>query len=1701
MSRIIDDNTFESLRLFDENSNIHHVVSPMLENVFEKLFNNTEANPKDFYFTIFDDEHPNAFFINKENTLEKNKHIIAVSRGLINECNNEAELAGILGHECGHYLWAELLKGENTIFQEHAADLRAVDLLINGGYNPRHHLEICTRILGDYGHVRYQDISINVHGNGLARVDDIKDYMTKIANEKGDFPPLDGTLDDSYLGFRDKVKNIYETEGFDTYIEKCLKRDFGTKDLNEINVKDVLSMFLNEMNEGNISIEKHVRFNEMYNIISKYSSNKAFDDKSEELTVLCQNFFLKMHEMVKNTDFREFRHIDRFEEKCQDRTKNVLYMFKLKKFGDFVKQTENIEHFVNYKDKDDAIYWAKEMYKLSWTLPYAHSFTDDEYPRFTPKKEDNVGKKLPWDELFELNLELKSEELRWAISTLYYDNSYSYQKRYSSQEYDSKDYFLDKNKVVIAYGEEAKKMHEDASLYSKKKSFLNECDYCFYRFKENIDFCDLLAEFSISDDIEKKKELADKIILSLEKDKYFSSYSITYFDSRGDYSLYWLKNPHIDKIKERYENSLFKKHFISPLDEDSRALAHKVIDKEKNDRLNEAGANNIDAQKYIDDLFYIKTLTSDTTITSNTNLQQSIGYSLLKLGDFVQKYDEEKAFVVFDSTKGLLFHDFYHPARYLDGEDKKAYNHLETIFEKNQDLLRDNYYRVSQVNPSIILKKMLDSYNGSSTLDHLTMGEFEIKHFNSSPTLERAMKVLGFNPENSFSENMMFLDKTIGPKVKVFKYYDRYSGDNVYQDKELQGSLYDEPTDVYQALRLDGKQNNVVEFVKDAGFLMLANTIKKGNDYDLKEAMKYLHHSRYCSYYEPLINDMLALSIQKDNKFSKMSLEDKIYVYEVMDEKGVFSEKYANKIEFFREIVNDIVNEKDNKKAVKYAELLLSQQYVGENLNYNDNRKPHDIEFHKEKDILIDFYAKSKSDELGIDDGSDDFCKRASLVAEDLCERVVNKYGHKSDKFSRDTLNAILDRISTNVVSQELTAQMLRDKGKITISGRDAQKYDYHARAMLAVVSALAKNPDNAKVVVDFLSTKCTDESINMVFEKIPEEYNLRKGKEISLDYGSGVSLNTKLTFDKSTLVMLHENFWHASLPARAYVMKRILNAYASHEKTPEDKKNKKLDLVVDMFFDEKSTYYKDAKQIVHAIYDNLQDYEQDLILGALVSANQKGEDKDKKLGGEAIGEGLKMFFENKGPAFVKFGQMLSYLPQLDPEIRKPLAKLRDKADIPSRAELFDLLKETLPNEELGKISRVDKILGAGSFFITTKIKYEGKDCVVAVMRPFAKELSQSGMNMINNTIECLAKQDSKYEPLRNIAYQAKISAESETDIDADYSKYREAIRIYDDVKITTPVGEFTPNVQKWESYGAGKDGKVYKVMDMASGLALTSDKMTEQQKHDMAVAYTTLELCNLLSGQRWDTDRHQGQQNFIEKSAREDGFKKFMIGIFDTGAQIQHDPSKRDKIMLGELLYGMIRASRTGKNIAEYMIGKVKQIDKVGGLLNIDTLYIDEVQRGLTALSDIITYQKEKKDEKGNVIQKEKSLSAEEIGQIAGAIMESGLIDEHVLKTIKAKAILNKLRPLRKGWISSLGEGIKKISSTIKIEKRADSSKDAIIIARKVKPQDEIDTLNKDENNVRVLGVDVTHLRLKEKETSPSLKGRLAAFNERIKS
>ena len=79
--------------------------------------------------------------------------------------------------------------------------------------------------------------------------------------------------------------------------------------------------------------------------------------------------------------------------------------------------------------------------------------------------------------------------------------------------------------------------------------------------------------------------------------------------------------------------------------------------------------------------------------------------------------------------------------------------------------------------------------------------------------------------------------------------------------------------------------------------------------------------------------------------------------------------------------------------------------------------------------------------------------------------------------------------------------------------------------------------------------------------------------------------------------------------------------------------------------------------------------------MAAIVCAGQRDENNTMS-GGQAVGHGLKMFLQNKGSAFIKFGQLLSYMPNLDSDIRKELATMRDKADIPSRYELFEMIQK-----------------------------------------------------------------------------------------------------------------------------------------------------------------------------------------------------------------------------------------------------------------------------------------------------------------------------------------------------------------------------------------------------------------------------------------
>ena len=75
-TRILEDNDFEGLRLYEPDSKMHKLIGDKVKEVFTRLFQNTDVNLDEFYFTGFDDDNANAFFIEKSKTKTKSKILL-----------------------------------------------------------------------------------------------------------------------------------------------------------------------------------------------------------------------------------------------------------------------------------------------------------------------------------------------------------------------------------------------------------------------------------------------------------------------------------------------------------------------------------------------------------------------------------------------------------------------------------------------------------------------------------------------------------------------------------------------------------------------------------------------------------------------------------------------------------------------------------------------------------------------------------------------------------------------------------------------------------------------------------------------------------------------------------------------------------------------------------------------------------------------------------------------------------------------------------------------------------------------------------------------------------------------------------------------------------------------------------------------------------------------------------------------------------------------------------------------------------------------------------------------------------------------------------------------------------------------------------------------------------------------------------------
>jgi hypothetical protein len=598
------------------------------------------------------------------------------------------------------------------------------------------------------------------------------------------------------------------------------------------------------------------------------------------------------------------------------------------------------------------------------------------------------------------------------------------------------------------------------------------------------------------------------------------------------------------------------------------------------------------------------------------------------------------------------------------------------------------------------------------------------------------------------------------------------------------------------------------------------------------------------------------------------------------------------------------------------------------------------------RDRLFTIYTDDVASKLGKDDGSEKYQKRLAVYLEALeSKENGNRGGLLSNSMSAADKYLLMRRLSDAIVSQEQTSQMIKKSCQVKLNSGDMVKSYLYGIGVDYLTEEMDRDAVMANRFIEFFNSKGEQkdcEGISSYIETTMKE----KYSGWNKDRLKPVLENTKPTQCK----ILYENFWSAPLEARAVIIARMLKSAANGNGEREDQAThsweKVFDIVMDKMIrpDDTSVEAKYARDIMHSYIKSRSGYERELIMSAMMVAN-------RNIGGDAgnIGKALKLFLENMGPAEIKLGQAIASHPDTPESIRTELQNLKSAANMPARWDLYEWIRtENIP-DELWKKEHLGEVLGSASYYTTVAL---GEDKVLRILRPEAREKALKGFKVIYATVDDLkgkeATSDLSYKELTSsvseMVMQAARMSAVETDHEFGQQQYEYAKGIYDNVTIASGGKAFPLKVMDWRARGQN-----WIIMDRAKGQTFNAmpEETAEQRdyKRQFAKAYVVFELRNIVSGKKFDHDKH-GAQLSVDTETN-------AVGIYDTGAMALHDPSPEGQKLLGNVIYDVLKTALKGDDafasFSRIIGGKIDELHKNGK----NTQYLVEVKKGLLALGD----------------------------------------------------------------------------------------------------------------------------------------------------
>ena len=1460
---------------------------------------------KNFQVIVEDKPQINAALTYKEETLDK-RNIIHISKGLIANLQNEAQLAFVLAHELGHFEVHESdnkdKNGVKVTRHEHEtrADFLAFQTILQAGYNPDEAVKFFEMIKVCPPDITSAfELANNEHGSTETRIANIKDYKSA-AEEKG-IVFSNYTGENQFKNFQKEFITSAKNDFYISYLEERICQEYEKETGEKVSSsRNIPTAFRWKFCESIIDHDSDLlltpeRNKEFARIFCENIKELSKEDAQEANRILKKIY---AYEERKNTGYRicEGKLTSECVERLPIRDKDGN--FYIDPYGLIAYDIRHLDEIIS-NPENTRKRLLNDAYNEAYSLGQIKRDEHFKYPEFSV---DNlkVGDKVPWAEMVKI---LNTDELvsiknkanleaflgRLNIKYDYYEHVYGHSLGYPKGKENS--IYVDADGIVLST--DAVEVAElRRTCQEKAKLDIDE-----RKRQMALDFHDKLAMMKETEQGSVEYNALKQNAAEIFKD---SKKAFVELDNTYDFLL----KPNDIEINKEDRERPFAQFFSEEL---QRSFGSYTVYPSN--------------AKYAT-LFYPQYV----EVVLETELE-----NISNVGDSTRlpKVEETMKFV------NKLYNNLLNDNNGMKGVSHEVIQKMAPfVFKAYNDEFGDifaSYQETPSIFHRVITQTLLNDHVGAE---------------GNLPYVEEFRESQGFKDAHNTDELVANLEKMNLKENQILN-----ASSTVWYSK----LLYD-----YEVMR----------------------TINAGVDIDVNRILNAIPGAVF-----PDLADKITQYVIDRNLFSAKEGENAEQTYDrckelyiTMSAKEAFTQN-NNQQRKFESSLLDMLQQLPEERRIAEAFDLLSthvdykkaEQVVGNTVLGDDEVKEQVIienlkavggsilQYDGNKQVAEKIYADYIIQKHGPDNQSQDYREKMNTELETIYKDI-----------SVSSRRRICKQVAKGVMAQKELAFDIKDihdkeTANNSVKGEVVRGYNL-------ISSYLNYNPEFARTTMDFLLSNGSLKDCEEYSKALAHEYNRHRSsfpKELrekfdeklrgrNIEWISSTDLQMLQIPDNSfiaTVSKLHEEYLNASFEERSVIMHRLLDSYGKNSNTNNEQRlQKQISYVSDKVFgtqEKDKDLLEEVKIISTAVCH--QEEQPSLLLGAVLAGREPGQ-ADEKMN---VGDGLTMFCEKKGTAWVKLAQTLSYVDALRQDIRDSLGRLKDKANEPTQWEIYKDLDEAIPNAIQKRIKKIKKFIGGGTFNKTILVEVENPKTgkseakVVQVMHDRAATKAKREFAKINKAIDELCSKDSKYEILRNVAERSAKNAKVEVDINKGAQQYTNACENYGEIGHIDLNGvTYIPKVATWEYYGSSKFSN-YKIMEMAPGKSIDSPDFTPEQRREMALAYTIIEMTNLMGGKAWDIDRHSKQQNFYITEDK-NGKKIVEIGVFDTGGQ-REAPTNNEKKMLGKLLISVVKEQLKGEkgNLSEFMLEKIKKFQRSGKDVN----YISDVQRGLLALSDVMKY------------------------------------------------------------------------------------------------------------------------------------------------